>query len=78
MNFKNLEQLNETIEQLDLLASYEQQTKLGDTIHSIVEELNNIFCNIEDDFYSYENRIEEIEDTLQCFKEGYDFGHRED
>ena len=64
MSFKNLDKLDGAIELINNVSEIILDQK---TIKEIVDKLNNIYSLIEDDYFNYTNKIEELEQELDYY-----------
>ena len=64
MSFKNLDKLDGAIELINNVNEIILDQK---TIKEIVDKLNNIYSLIEDDYFNYTNKIEELEQELDYY-----------
>ena len=64
MEIKSLDRLSDTIDKLNDLSNGAESVP-NNKICAIVTELINTYVDIEDDFYRYINKIEEIEEDIE-------------
>lgn len=61
---KSLEKLDNTIGELENAVKTDKESVNKATINNLINEFNNVYSLIEDDLYSYQNKIEEMEDNI--------------